>query len=459
MQNILNYLRTHRQQHLAQLFELTRFPSVSTAVEHKDDVAQCARFLADHVQSIGMTRVEVMPTKRHPVVYAEWLEASNAPTILIYGHYDVQPPEPLELWNSPPFEPQIRAGEIYARGISDDKGQLFAYLKAIEAYFQEDGALPINIKLLFEGEEEIGSENLHTFVQEHTELLKADAILLSDTSMFAPGLPTVCYGTRGLVHCQIDLETAATDLHSGSFGGIVANPIQILANILVNLKDQEGRVKIPGFYDDVTTLTEQEQAQFTALPFDEQALQQEIGVAEFVGETGFSTLERRWARPALDVNGILGGFTGEGVKTVIPSNAMAKITMRLVPHQDPEKIFNAAKTYIKQLAPATAKLTVTGGIGGSAYMTPLDHPILPYIARALQQAYQQEPVFTRTGGTIGVLNTFSETLRLPIVMVGMAQPNDNAHAPNEHLTEELFYQGTEAAAYLLHELRSWNPVC
>lgn len=457
MNNILNYLRTHRQQHLSELFALTRIPSVSTAVEHSENVAQCARFLADHVQSLGMTRVEVMPTKRHPVVYAEWLEAADAPTILIYGHYDVQPPEPLELWESPPFEPEIRAGEIYARGISDDKGQLFAYLKAIEAYFQKEGALPINIKLLFEGEEEIGSENLHSFVQEHTELLKADAILLSDTSMFAPGLPTVCYGTRGLVHCQIDLETASTDLHSGGFGGIAPNPIQILTNMLAALKDQDGHITIPGFYDDAAELSAQEQAQFAALPVDEQDLRQEMGVSEFMGETGFSTLERRWARPTLDVNGILGGFTGEGVKTVIPSKAMAKITMRLVPYQDPEKIFKAAKTYIEQLAPSAANVTVTGGIGGRAYMTPLDHPILPYISSALQEAYQQEPAFTRTGGTIGVLSTFSDALRLPIVMVGMAQPNDNAHAPNEHLTENLFYQGTEAAAYLLHELKNWKP--
>lgn len=456
MEPILNYLRAHRRQHLAQLFELTRFPSVSTAPEHVEDVAQCARFLADHLQSLGMTRVEVMPTQRHPVVYAEWLEASDAPTILIYGHYDVQPPEPLELWDSSPFEPQIRQGEIYARGIADDKGQFFAYIKAMEAYFTEKGALPINVKLLLEGEEEIGSENLHAFVQAHRELLKADAIVLSDTSMFAPGLPTICYGTRGLVHCQIDLETAATDLHSGAFGGFAPNPIHILAEMITALKNKDGRITIPNFYEDVADLTPQEQAQFAALPYDEEALKREIGVTEFVGETGFSTLEKRWARPALDVNGILGGFTGDGTKTVIPAKAMAKFTLRLVPDQDPQKIFNATKAYLEQLAPAAAKICVTGDVGGSAYLTPLDHPIMPFIAKALQQAYHREPVFTRTGGTIGVLSTFSETLRLPIVMVGMAQPNDNAHAPNEHLTEELFYQGAEAAAYLLHELKTWN---
>lgn len=457
MEHILNYLRTHRRQHLAQLFELTRFPSVSTAAEHAEDVARCARFLADHLESLGLTRVEVMPTPGHPVVYAEWLEASDAPTILIYGHYDVQPPEPLELWDSPPFEPQIRDGEIYARGIADDKGQFFAYIKAMEAYFTETGALPINVKLLIEGEEEIGSEHLHAFVQEHRALLKADAIVLSDTSMFAPDLPTICYGTRGLVHGQIDVETAATDLHSGAFGGFAPNPIHILADMIAALKDQDGRITIPGFYDDVAELTPQEQAQFAALPYDEEALKCEIGVAEFIGEAGFSTLEKRWARPALDVNGILGGFTGTGSKTVIPAKAMAKFTIRLTPYQDPEKIFNAAKAYLEQLAPAAAKVSVTGGVGGSAYLTPLDHPILPLIAKALQQAYHQEPVLTRTGGTIGVLSTFSEALHLPIIMVGMAQPSDNAHAPNEHLTEALFYQGAEAAAYLLHELKTWKP--
>ncbi|MBD3308398.1 M20/M25/M40 family metallo-hydrolase, partial [candidate division KSB3 bacterium] len=312
-------------------------------------------------------------------------------------------------------------------------------------------------KLLFEGEEEIGSENLHRFVQDHAELLQADAILLSDTSMFAPGIPSICYGTRGLVHCQIDVQAAARDLHSGGFGGIVANPVQVLAKILTALKDEQGRITIPGFYDDVAEITDKEKALFAALPFDEDTLKAEIGVSEFTGEAGFSLIECRWARPTLDVNGILGGFTGDGMKTIIPAKAMAKVTMRLVSYQDPAKIFEATKAYIESLAPPTVTLNVTGGVGGQAYLTPVDHPMLAYISQAIQAAHKREPVFTRTGGTIGVLSTFSDVLQVPIVMVGMSYPNDNIHAPNEHLNEEAFYTGIEVAAHLLKSLQAWKP--
>ncbi len=457
MEKIINYIRTHRRQHLDELFQFVRIPSVSTVLEHAQDVAACGKFLADHLETIGMKNVQVMPTKGHPVVYAEWLGVAEAPTILIYGHYDVQPPDPLELWDSPPFEPEIRDEKIYARGVADDKGQLFAYVKAIKAYLQEDGELPLNVKMIVEGEEEIGSENLFVFVEEHAELLKADAILLSDSGMFAPGIPTICYGTRGLVHCQIDLESAARDLHSGRFGGIVANPIQVLADILSALKDRDGRISIPGFYDDVVDITDTEKQMLDALVFDEDTLKQEIGVSEFVGEKGFSNIERRWTRPTLDVNGIVSGFTGEGLKTIIPGKAMAKITMRLVPNQNPEGIFKATKDYIEQLAPSTAKLTITTGAAGKSYVTPIDHPILPFILKALDHAYNHDPVFIRTGGTIGILSTLSEVLHIPILMIGLSQPGDNAHAPNEHLSEEAFYKGIEVAAHLLNELRAWKP--
>ena len=457
MEQIISYLREHRQQHLDELFQLVRFPSVSTAPERAEDVAACGKFLVEHLQALGMNNVKLMPTKRHPVVYAEWLEAPDAPTILIYGHYDVQPPEPLELWESEPFEPEIRDGEIYARGVSDDKGQFFAYAKAIEAYMKLKGGLPVNVKLLLEGEEEIGSENLHDFVKEYADLLKSDAILLSDTGMFAPGVPSICYGTRGLIHLQIDLETAAGDLHSGGFGGVVANPIQVLAEIIAALKDKNRRVTIPGFYDDIEELSDRERKLLSALPFDEELLKQQIGVTELPGEAGFSTIERRWARPTLDVNGILSGFTGKGTKTVIPSKAMAKITMRLVPNQDPEKVFQAAKTYIEQIAPSTAKVTVSGGVAGRAYLTPLDHPILTFVAQGIANVYDREPFFTKTGGTIGVLGTLSDTLQVPIVMVGLSYPNDNAHAPNEHMNENGFYTGIETAAQMLNQLKDWKP--
>jgi acetylornithine deacetylase/succinyl-diaminopimelate desuccinylase-like protein len=457
MENIISYLRAHRKEHLEELFRLLRVPSISTDPDYASDMALCSQLVALQLKVAGMRMVEIMATGGHPVVYAEWLDAPDAPTILVYGHYDVQPVDPLNLWESHPFEPEIRDGEIYARGAADDKGQFFAYLKAIEAYFTNDDKLPVNLKFLFEGEEEIGSNHLHTFVESHVDLLKADAILISDTSMFALGLPTICYGTRGLVAVQLDVQGASRDLHSGDYGGLVANPIQALAEILAALKDRDGRILIPGFYDDVVTIPPAEKAQFEALPFNEDQIKQEIGVRELFGEKGFSPLERRWARPTLEINGISGGFAGEGVKTIIPAKAMAKITMRLVPNQNPEKILQAFTEYVRNLTPATVTLTITAEMGNKSYLTPLDHPVLAFVSQALKKAFQRDPVFVRTGGTIGVVSSFAEMLRIPIVFVGLSQPNDNAHAPNEHLNEEAFYTGIEVAAYLLNELKAWRP--
>ncbi len=456
MDKIINYIREQRQQQLGQLFELLRIPSVSTLPERAEDVKRCAQFLADDLKKIGMQEIKVMPTKGHPVLYAEWLDAPDAPTILIYGHYDVQPPDPLDLWDSPPFEPEIRDGEIYARGSADDKGQLFAYFKAIEAYLFEEGKLPVNVKLLIEGEEEIGSAHTHAFVNENQELLRADAILLSDSSMIARGVPAICCGTRGLIAYQIELGTADRDLHSGRFGGVAENPIQVLADMLSKLKDDDERITIPGFYDDVLELSAEEKQYFADLPFDEEGLKAEIGVSEFVGEKGYSPIEREWARPTLDVNGILGGFTGDGVKTIVPANAMAKITMRLVPNQDPDKILQAAKAYISSLAPSSVTLNISGEAGGTAYLTPLDHPVLKHISKAVQQSYGREPLFTRTGGSIGILSTFSDLLQIPIAMVGLSYPDDNIHAPNEHFAVEAYYAGIETAAHLLNELKEWK---
>ena len=457
MKKVIDYIRRQHPQHLEQLFELLRIPSVSTLPERGEDVRRCAQFLANDLNDMGMRNVKVMSTKGHPALYAEWLGAPGAPTILIYGHYDVQPPDPLDLWESPPFEPEIRNGEIYARGSADDKGQLFAYFKAIEAYLSQEEKLPVNVKLLIEGEEEIGSAHTHAFVSEHLELLQADAILLSDNSMFSRGVPAICCGTRGLIACQIELESAARDLHSGSFGGVAENPIQVLADILSKLKDDDERITIPGFYDNVLELSAGEKQYFANLPFDEEVLKKEIGVAELIGEKGFSPLEREWARPSLDVNGILGGFTGEGVKTIIPAKVMAKITMRLVKNQDPAKILQSTKEYITSLAPSSVKLTISGETGGTAYLTPLDHPLLKHISKAVQQSYGREPLFTRTGGSIGILSTFSDLLKAPIAMVGLSYPDDNIHAPNEHLAEEAYYAGIETAAYLLNELKEWEP--
>jgi acetylornithine deacetylase/succinyl-diaminopimelate desuccinylase-like protein len=458
MEKILSHIRSHRQQYQDELFQLLRIPSISTDSEHAEDVAQCAQTLAGHLKEIGMSTVDVLPTAGHPVVYAEWLEAADAPTVLVYGHYDVQPVDPLEQWHSPPFEPDIREGAIYARGASDDKGQLFAHAKAIEAYFKLRGRLPINLKLLFEGEEEIGSAHFHPFVEQHAERLQADVIIISDTSLFAPGMPTICYGTRGLAGCQIDLQLSSRDLHSGGFGGTVDNPVQVLAHILAALKDRNGRIGVPGFYDDVLELQDAEKQQFKALNFDEDAFRKSVDASELFGEPGYTTLERCWARPSLDINGISGGFAGEGMKTIIPEKAMAKITVRLVPNQEPQKILDALEAYIQSLTPPTVTLKISDSFGVKPYLTPLDHPVIDVIAGALKQVYGREPVFTRSGGTIGVLETFADLLQTPVVFVGFSQPDDNAHAPNEHLDEDAFYTGIEVAARLYNELQEWTPV-
>jgi len=457
MDKIIAYLRSQRQQHLAELFQLLRIPSVSTEPAHAGDVAACSQHVAEALRAAGLSTVEILPTGGHPAVYAEWLNAPGAPTILVYGHYDVQPTDPLDLWKSPPFEPIIRNGEIYARGAADDKGQFFAHIKAVEAYFKQQGRLPVNLKFLIEGEEEIGSAHLHAFVQRHADRLRADAVILSDTSMFAPGTPTICYGTRGLATTQLDVQGPATDLHSGSYGGMVANPIQVLTDILAALKDKDGRVAIPGFYDDVVALTEAERQQFANLAFDEDALKREVSVTELFGEAGFTPLERCWARPTLEINGIVGGFTGEGMKTIIPAKAMAKVTMRLVPHQVPEKILELFKTHVHRLTPPTVTLTITGDPAGKPYLTPLDHPVLTYVSKALHTVFGRDPVYIRSGGSIGVVSTFEEILKIPVVFVGLSQPSDNAHAPNEHLTEAAFYTGIEVAAQVLHALQAWQP--
>ncbi|MGB6123320.1 MAG: dipeptidase, partial [Bacteroidota bacterium] len=333
MDNLLTYVDAHRDRYLKELMEFLAIPSVSTDSEHADDVRRCADWLADHMGAVGLDNVQTFPTQRHPVVYGEWLGAPGKPTVLLYGHYDVQPPEPLELWTSPPFEATVRNGNLYARGSADDKGQVFIHLKSIEAYLRNVGSLPVNIKLLIEGEEEIGSEHLEDFVKSHQELLEADLALISDSSMFARGVPSICYGLRGLSFMQIDLEGPNRDLHSGSFGGAVHNPIQALSEIIAKLHDKNGKVAVPGFYKDVLPLTRKERQAYRKLPWSDRRYAKDLGVKQLYGEKGYTTLERVWARPTLECNGIWGGFTGEGAKTVLPSKASAKISMRLVPNQ------------------------------------------------------------------------------------------------------------------------------
>ncbi|MGH9426620.1 MAG: dipeptidase, partial [Terriglobia bacterium] len=333
MQSVLSFVDENKDRYLSELKELLSIPSVSTKKENAADVQRCASWVADHMKTIGLQNVQIMPTAGHPIVYSDWLNAPGKPTVLLYGHYDVQPPEPLELWTSPPFEASFRGENLYARGSADDKGQVFIHLKSIEAYLKNAGSLPVNLKLLIEGEEEIGSENLETFVKAHKEMLKADLVLISDSSMFAKGIPSICYGLRGLAYTQIDLVGPNKDLHSGSFGGTVHNPIQALSEIIAQLHDKNGRVTIPGFYNDVQPLSQKERAAFKKLPWSDKKYAKELGVKGLHGEKGFTTLERVWARPTLECNGIWGGFTGEGAKTVLPSRASAKISMRLVPDQ------------------------------------------------------------------------------------------------------------------------------
>src|SRR4249919_313464 len=373
MNNVIDFINVNRDKYLDELKSLLAIPSVSALPEHAADVRRCAEWCGEEMRRIGLQNVRLMETPGNPVVYGDWLDAPGAPTILFYGHYDVQPVDPLDLWESPPFEATIRDGEIYARGAADDKGQVFMHLKAVEANLKQNGRLPVNIKFMLEGEEEVGSEHLDDFVRSHKAELSADVVVISDSPMFARGVPSICYGLRGLVYFQIDLRGTKSDLHSGSFGGAVANPAFVLANILAQMKDRGGYIKIPGFYDDVRELREEEREQWKKLPFNEKRYRKELGAPKLFGESGYSTLERVWARPTFEVNGLLGGFTGEGAKTVIPAVAMAKVSMRLVPDQQPDTIAKLFEAYVAKVAPKTVETKVTRMHGGKPWMTEFDN--------------------------------------------------------------------------------------
>ena len=446
------YLRTHEEEHLGRLFDLLRIQSIKTDPAMAGEVHRCAEHVADLLRDIGLNRVTLFPTRGHPVVYAEWLGAGDAPTALLYGHYDVQPAEPLELWDTPPFEPTIRDGNIYARGSADDKGQIFLQLMAIEAHLKTSGRLPTNVKIIIEGEEEVGSPNLDKFIQDHRDLLKADIGLISDTSMYAPGVPSLDYGLRGLAVLQVEITSAAGDLHSGLFGGAIANPIQVLAQLISDLKDREGRVTIPGFYDDVVPISDDERRALAALPFDETKYLGEIGALAPFGEPGYTTLERVWARPTFEINGIWGGFSGEGSKTVLPNFAAAKISCRLVPNQDPDKITRILSSHLAAIAPASVKIEVIPLLGGKPALTPLDHPALEAAATAIERGFGKRPVFTRSGGSIPVVATLQSELGIPTVLMGFCLPDCNAHAPNERMNLANFYAGSRTAAAFWEEL-------
>ena len=413
---------------------------------------RCADWCADEMRRIGMQNVKLVDTPGNPVVYGDWLGAAGAPTILFYGHYDVQPVDPLELWESPPFEATVRDGEIYARGSADDKGQVFMHFKAIEAHLKQNGRLPVNMKIILEGEEEVGSVNLDNFIRDHKSELGADVVVISDSPMFARGVPSICYGLRGLVYFQIDLRGSSTDLHSGSFGGAVVNPAFALAQILAQMKDRGGRIKIPGFYDDVVALQEEERQAWATLPYNEKQYKKDFGIPKVFGETGYTTLERTWARPTFEVNGLLSGFTGEGAKTVLPAVAMAKVSMRLVPNQTPDKIAELFEAHLRDVSPKTVELKITRMHGGKPWMTSYDNPFVQAAGRAIERGFGRKPVFTREGGSIPVVSTFQEELGLPSVLFGVGLPDENAHAPNEKLDVANFHGGIISSAFLYEEI-------
>ena len=449
---IIDYIHTNRDRYVSELKHYLAIPSISALTMHDDDVRRCAQWTADEMKRVGLENVRLAQTPGHPIVYGEWLHAPGAPTILFYGHYDVQPVDPLNQWETPPFEPTVRDGEIYARGAADDKGQVFMHLKAIEAHLKQAGSLPVNIKLIVEGEEEVGSVNLDNFIRENKTQLAADVVVISDSAMFDRGVPSICYSLRGLVYFQIDVRGTKSDLHSGVFGGAVANPAMALAQILAQMKDRGGRVKVPGFYDQVRELSETERNEWKKLPFNEKKYRKDLGAPKLFGESGFTTLERVWARPTFEVNGLLSGFTGDGAKTVIPAVAMAKVSMRLVPDQEPDTIASLFEAFVKKVAPKTVEVTVTRMHGGRPWITEFDNPYVRAAGRAIEQGFGKAPVFCREGGSIPVVSTFQQELGLPAVLFGVGLPDENAHAPNEKLDLGNFHGGVVSAAILYDEI-------
>jgi acetylornithine deacetylase/succinyl-diaminopimelate desuccinylase-like protein len=429
-----------------------RIPSISALPAHADDCRRAADWLADALTRAGLEHAEVSETGGHPVVYADWLHAPGAPTILVYGHYDVQPVDPLELWTSPPFEPVIVDGRLLARGAADDKGHIHAHVMAAEALLRTRGSLPVNVRYLFEGEEESGSANLDRWLTANRDRLSADAVIISDTGFFEGNLPAITIGLRGLMYAQIDVVGTAVDLHSGGYGGLVENPANALAQIIAALKGPDGRIRVPGFYDDVVALDATERAAIAALPFDAEVFRQELGVPALVGEVGFTPLERKGARPTLDVNGIWGGFMGDGGKTIIPAHAHAKISCRLVTAQDPARIFEQLRAYVAEVAPPGVTTTVTYISGGLPSLTPRDHPATKAAARALEATFGQLPVYVREGGSIPVCASFESILGLPVVMLGFSQPGERAHAPNEWIDLNNYETGIRTFARMFDEL-------
>jgi acetylornithine deacetylase/succinyl-diaminopimelate desuccinylase-like protein len=446
MPSALDFARSQQARFLDELKTLLRIPSISTLPEYAADVRDAALNLAREMERVGLEHVRVIETSGHPLVYGDWLHAAGKPVCLTYGHYDVQPPDPLDEWLSPPFEPTERNGNLYARGAVDDKGQMYMHLKAIESLFQaHGGSLPMNVRVLLEGEEEVGGEGIARFVREHPEQLKADFALVSDTEMFAPGLPTLCVGLRGMIYTELEALGAGTDLHSGIYGGAAPNPFIALAQVIAALKDPHGHILIPGFYDKVAAPSADELKAWKSLPFDEEEYRKtEVKSRELAGEPGFSVQERTWVRPTMDVHGMPGGFIGAGAKTVIPAKATAKISFRLVPDQHPAEAFAQYKSYVESLKPKGVELRVRLIHSGDPIVVRTDNPYIKAATRAMQQVFGKETVFIRSGGSIPIVGDFERHLKIPTVMMGFGLPDDNLHAPNEKFHIANFHRGIES---------------
>jgi acetylornithine deacetylase/succinyl-diaminopimelate desuccinylase-like protein len=446
MQAWKEYQSQHKDRFLDELLDLLRIPSVSADSKYKDDVKRCAEAVKNYMLQAGCDMAEVCPTAGHPIVYGEKIVDPKLPTVLVYGHYDVQPADPLNLWTSGPFEPVIRDGKIYARGACDDKGQMFMHIKALEV-MAKTNSLPCNVKIMVEGEEEVGSNNLGIFLEQNKEKLKANVVLVSDTSMISMEHPSIESGLRGLAYMEVEVNGPNRDLHSGVYGGAVANPATILCQMIASCHDENNHITIPGFYDKVQVLSDAERAAINSAPFDLNEYKNELGMNEVWGEKGYTTLERTGIRPTLEVNGIWGGYTGEGAKTVLPAKANAKISMRLVPNQNSDEIAAIFKAHFEKIAPASVKVTVTAHHGGEAVVTPTDSPAYMAAAKAIRTTFGKEPIPTRGGGSIPIVALFEKTLGLKTVLLGFGLDNDNIHSPNEKYDVFNYYKGIETIPY------------
>jgi len=445
MDKVKSYIEANKERFISELFDLLRIPSISAQSEHKPDMTRCAEWLAAALAKAGADRTEVFPTEGNPVVYAEKIVDPKAKTVLVYGHYDVMPVDPRGEWRTEPFEPVIKDGRIWGRGADDDKGQLWMHAKAFEAMCATE-SLPCNVKFMLEGEEEIGSPSLEAFCRTHKELLEADVILVSDTSMVSAETPSLTTGLRGLAYWEIEVTGPNRDLHSGHFGGAVANPINVLCKLMADITDADGRITIPGFYDDVEDVSPAEREMIAQIPFDEAKYKAAIGVDELFGEKGYSTLERNSCRPSFDICGIWGGYMEEGSKTVLPSKAYAKVSCRLVPHQDHEKISKLFEEYIARVAPAYVKVRVTPKHGGQGYVCPIDLPAYKAAEEAVAVAFGKRPLAVRRGGSIPIISTFEQVLGIKTVLMGFGLEQNAIHSPNESCTLDFFYKGIESVA-------------